>query len=59
MNKEILIGKSLKEAQEMLRNCVSRISCVDGEHNMLTADFNMNRYNLFILNGIISDVTFG
>ena len=59
MNKEILIGKTFKESQEMLRNCVYRVSCVNGKYNALTEDFNTNRYNLSLVNGIITDVTFG
>jgi hypothetical protein len=59
MNKEKLIGKTFKEAQEMLRNCVYRIVSQDGENYMLTMDYNINRYNLSLIKGVVTEVTFG
>jgi hypothetical protein len=60
MEKE-LIGKIKEEAIALLKenNSKYRISMEDGEHFMLTMDFNPTRYNLHIMDGIITEVSMG
>ena len=60
MNKkeELLIGKTLKEAAEILRNCEWRIVNEDGKDYMLTMDLHTHRYNLYIESGIMKEVKF-
>ncbi len=57
MNKEeILIGKTLDEAREILRNCNYRIVSQNGKNYMITADLKVDRYNLFVDNDVIVKV---
>ena len=59
MNKsEILIGKNLKEAAEILRNCKWRIVAEDNKDYIITHDLNPERYNLYLEKGIVIDVKF-
>ena len=58
-SKKILIGKTYKEVQEILRNCSYRITQEDGKSYAITMDFNPNRYNLILENKIVIDVNFG
>ena len=57
-NKEkILIGKTIEEAKEILRNCQWRIVKEDN-FNTITEDLNPNRFNLYLEKGIVIDVKF-
>ena len=53
---ELLIGKTLEEATEILRNCEWRIVQEDGIDYMLTMDLNPYRYNLYLKNNLIKEV---
>ncbi len=55
---ELLIGKTLEEATEILRNSEWRVVEEDGVDYMLTMDLNPYRYNLYIENNIIKEVRF-
>ena len=60
MSKEkILIGKTLKEAEEILRNSKYRIISNDGIFNSTKLDNRVDRYNLYLEKDIIIKVTFG
>jgi hypothetical protein len=50
---EIIIGKTLEEAIEILRNCKVRIMR-DGD--LITSDLCFDRYNLYIENNIVKEV---
>lgn len=57
MNKEyILVGKTLSEASELLRNYVWRIAEQDEIKYEYGRDINTNRYNLYIKNGFVTKV---
>ena len=57
MKKEqILIGKTLIEAQEILRNCEYRIVSINDRDLAITDDIDPNRYNLYMENDIIVDL---
>jgi len=55
---ELLIGKNLEEATEILRNCEWRVVHENGIDYMLTMDLHTTRYNLYIESGIIKEVKF-
>jgi NifU-like protein involved in Fe-S cluster formation len=54
---KILIGKTIEEAKEILRNYQWRIVKEDN-FNTITEDLNTNRFNLYLEKGIIIDVKF-
>lgn len=56
-----LIGKTVDEAEQIITQAglVGRIASVDGVPNILTADFEANRINLTIVNGIVTGTTLG
>jgi NifU-like protein involved in Fe-S cluster formation len=56
--KKILIGKTIEEAIEILRNCEWRIVKENDNDLILTQDLNPNRFNLYLEKGIIIDVKF-
>jgi hypothetical protein len=56
--KEKLIGKTIEEAIEILRNCEWRIVKENDNDLILTQDLNPNRFNLYLEKGIIIDVKF-
>lgn len=56
---EILIGKTFKEAQEILRNCNYRIAGQDNKSILLTMDHRLDRYNLYLEKGLIVKVDIG
>lgn len=56
--KKILIGKTIDEAIEILRNCQWRIVNEDDNYLILTQDLNPNRFNLYLKDKIIVDVKF-
>jgi hypothetical protein len=57
MKKEqILIGKTLIEAQEILRNYEYRIVSINDRDLAITDDIDPNRYNLYMENDIIVDL---
>lgn len=59
MNKqEILIGKSMEEAIELLRNCNYRIVENDDRAYGITDDVKTERFNLYINNNLITKITF-
>jgi len=43
-----IIGKTLDEARKILteNNIRYRLACIDGKHQMMTCDFNIERINL-------------
>lgn len=51
-----LIGKTLNFAKKELKDRDYRIVKIDGKGMMITCDFNYNRLNLEIENGIIINV---
>ena len=53
---ELLIGKNLEEATEILRNCKWRIVQEDDKDYIITHDLHFDRYNLYIEKGIIKKV---
>jgi hypothetical protein len=55
---KILIGKNLKEATEILRNCKWRIVAEDNVDYIITHDLHPERYNLYLEKGIVIDVKF-
>jgi hypothetical protein len=55
---ELLIGKTLEEATEILRNSEWRVVQEDGVDYMLTMDLNPYRYNLYLENNLIKEVKF-
>ena len=55
---ELLIGKNLKEAAEILRNYEWRIVAEDDKDYIITDDLNPERYNLYLEKGIVIDVKF-
>jgi hypothetical protein len=59
MKKDVLIGKTLDEAREILRNCKWRIRNKDGKAQLGTSDVQPERYNLSITNNIVTGVHFG
>jgi hypothetical protein len=60
MSKEIvLIGKTLEEAQEILRNCNFRVIKQDGKSFSKKDDVKPSRYNLSLTEGKVVEVTFG
>lgn len=59
MKEEVLIGKTLEEAQEILRNCKYRIVSKDGQGYIITCDLVFDRYNLTINNNIVTEVYMG
>jgi hypothetical protein len=56
---QILIGKTFKEAQEILRNCNYRIAGQDNKPILLTMDRRLDRYNLYLEKGLIVKVDIG
>ena len=60
MNKEIiLIGKTMLEANEILRNCKFRVIKEDDKDYIVTMDFIPSRYNISLKEGKVVEVTFG
>ena len=60
MNKQhIIIGKTMEEAIELLRNCNYRIVENDSRSYGITDDVKPERYNLYVENNLITKVTFG
>lgn len=59
--KEKLIGKTKEEAIDLLEknNSKFRIKSEDNERFILTTDYLINRFNLTINKGIVTDVTIG
>ena len=57
--KEILIGKTYEEAQEILRNCHYRIVQEDNKPIMLHMNRRLDRNNLYLEKGIIIKVDIG
>jgi hypothetical protein len=55
---KLLIGKTLEEATEILRNCEWRVVQEDGIDYMLTMDLHPERFNLYLEKGIIKEVKF-
>lgn len=55
---ELLIGLTMVEAEEIIRNCVYRIIEDDKKYN-LSKDYNPGRFNLFLKNGKITEVILG
>jgi hypothetical protein len=55
---KLLIGKTLEEATEILRNSEWRVVQEDGVDYMLTMDLNPYRYNLYLENKLIKEVKF-
>ena len=53
---EILIGKTLEEAIEILRNCNYRIIKNNLSYYPITYDIQIDRYNLYIENNLITEV---
>ena len=53
---EILIGKTLEEAIEILRNCNYRIIKNNLSYYPITDDIQIDRYNLYIENNLITEV---
>ena len=53
---EILIGKTLEEAIETLRNCNYRIIKNNLSYYPITDDIQIDRYNLYIENNLITEV---
>lgn len=54
---KLLIGKTIEEAKEILRNCQWRIVKEDNI-DILTQDLNTNRFNLYLEKDIIKEVKF-
>jgi hypothetical protein len=59
--KEDLVGKTKVEAIKLLQkdNIKHRIIKEDGTNFMVTMDFQLNRYNLSIEKGIVTEVRIG
>lgn len=55
---KLLIGKTIEEATEILRNCEWRIVKEDNIDYIITQDLNSNRFNLYLDKGIIKEVKF-
>ena len=53
---EILIGKTLEEEIEILRNCNYRIIKNNLSYYPITDDIQIDRYNLYIENNLITEV---
>lgn len=57
--KDLLIGKTYEEAQELLRNEKYRVTFNDEKPFIVTTDFKPERYNLSLQNNIVMNVSFG
>lgn len=55
---KMLIGKTIDEAAEILRNYQWRIVKEDNMNDIISQDINPNRFNLYLEKGIIKEVKF-
>lgn len=56
-----LLGRDYDEVREYLdQNFIqNRISSSDGRAHIITRDLRPNRFNLVLINNIVTDITFG
>jgi len=55
---KMLIGKTIDEAAEILRNYQWRIVKEDNINDIISQDINPNRFNLYLENGLIKKIKF-
>lgn len=59
MQSSELIGKTLEEAKALLEGTKFRVVSVDGVPRVVTMDYNLNRYNLTIVDNVVTSVRMG
>lgn len=54
-----LVGKPLDEVKALLEGTRFRVVSVDGKTRMVTMDYDVNRYNLVVVDSVVASVHMG